>query len=344
MSASRAERFRRATNTARGILNIDVKFRRRLWGAAVIVAAGALSGARAQGRAPIIDMHMHTHHPTFIPSGAPSICRPAPCQGKGAATATEEQSLRGTLAQMDRYNIVKGLVSGTNLAELERWSAAAPGRFVRGVFMTTPEEPRVDLLRREVKSERIGFVGEVAAQLTGVAPNDPRLAPYFEMAEELDVPVLIHTEGIGPELPGFRSAAGNPLLLEPVLVRHPKLRIYVENTGYPFLGEMIAIMTQYPNIYGDLSTITWVLPREAFYRYLKALVDAGLGKRIMFGSDQMRWPEAIGWAVQAIEEAPFLSEAQKRDIFYNNAARFLRIDESAPNTSRPGADRLTSRR
>lgn len=137
------------------------------------------------------------------------------------------------------------------------------------------------------------------------------------------MPVLIHTEGIGPELPAFRVSAGHPVLLEPVLVRHPELTIYVENTGYPFLDEMVAVMSQYPNIHGDLSTITWVLPRAAFYRYLQGLMDAGLGKRLMFGSDQMRWPEAIGWAVAAIQEAPFLSEEQKRDIFYNNAVRFL---------------------
>ena len=298
------------------------------WGAIMTCTMVAAAVAPAQERPPIIDMHMHTHHPPFIPAGMPSICRPAPCDGRGAATALEEQSLRGTLAQMQRYNIVKGMLSGTDLAELERWSAAAPGRFMHGLFMTTPGEPTADMMRREVRAGRIGFIGEVATQLTGVAPNDLRLAPYFAMAEELDIPMLVHTEGIGPELPGFRSAAGNPLLLEPVLVRHPKLRIYIENTGYPFLGEVIAIMTQYPNIYGDLSTITWVLPRPAFHRYLKALVDAGLGKRLMFGSDQMRWPEAIGWAVQAIQEAPFLTEEQKRDIFYNNAIRFLGQDAS----------------
>lgn len=298
------------------------------WGAVMTVMMVSSGLARAQDRPPIIDMHMHTHHPPFIPAGAPSICRPVPCQGKGAATAREEESLRGTLEQMQRYNIVKGMLSGTDLAELGRWSAAAPGRFVQGVFMITPGEPSADAMRREAQAGRIGFIGEVATQLTGVAPNDPRLAPYFAMAAELDIPMLVHTEGIGPELPGFRSAAGNPLLLEPVLVRHPRLRIYVENTGYPFLDEMIAIMSQYPNIYGDLSTITWVLPRPAFYRYLKGLVDAGLGKRLMFGSDQMRWPEAIGWAVQAIQEAPFLTEEQKRDIFHNNAVRFLARDAS----------------
>ncbi|MDH4272210.1 MAG: hypothetical protein OEW18_09575 [Candidatus Aminicenantes bacterium] len=45
----------------------------------------------------------------------------------------------------------------------------------------------------------------------------------------------------------------------------------------------------------------------------------------MFGSDQMTWPDAIGMAVEAVEKADFLSDKQKRDILYNNAARFLRL-------------------
>jgi predicted TIM-barrel fold metal-dependent hydrolase len=48
----------------------------------------------------------------------------------------------------------------------------------------------------------------------------------------------------------------------------------------------------------------------------------------MFGSDQMVWPEAIGLAVEGIETATFLSREQKRDIFYNNAARFMKLKES----------------
>jgi predicted TIM-barrel fold metal-dependent hydrolase len=47
----------------------------------------------------------------------------------------------------------------------------------------------------------------------------------------------------------------------------------------------------------------------------------------MFGSDQMVWPGLIALSIEIIEEAPFLSEEQKRDIFYNNAARFLRLSE-----------------
>ena len=46
----------------------------------------------------------------------------------------------------------------------------------------------------------------------------------------------------------------------------------------------------------------------------------------MFGSDQMQWPEAIGRAVEAIESADFLTAEHRRDIFYNNAVRFLRLN------------------
>jgi predicted TIM-barrel fold metal-dependent hydrolase len=60
--------------------------------------------------------------------------------------------------------------------------------------------------------------------------------------------------------------------------------------------------------------------------YLEALVRAGLGQRLMFGSDQMRWPDKIGEGLAAIEEAPFLTKQLKRDILFNNAARFLRLD------------------
>jgi predicted TIM-barrel fold metal-dependent hydrolase len=42
----------------------------------------------------------------------------------------------------------------------------------------------------------------------------------------------------------------------------------------------------------------------------------------------MVWPGAIDIAIEGIRSADFLSEEQKRDIFYNNAARFLRWNAS----------------
>ena len=84
-------------------------------------------------------------------------------------------------------------------------------------------------------------------------------------------------------------------------------------------------MSMYRQVYADLAVINWIPPRQEFHDYLHRLVQTGLGKRLMFGSDQMIWPEAIGMAIESIESAGFLTAEQKRDIFYNNAARFLRL-------------------
>lgn len=280
-----------------------------------------------QDRSPVIDMHLHADLPPYdVPEGKPALCRPEPCKGEGAAIADLDRLLEKTLEQMDRHNIVKAFLSGLDLEVVQKWKKAAPGRFIGAPFIVRPGEPAPEVLRKELKARRLEGIGEIAVQLNGFAPNDPALEPYFALAEEFDVPVLIHTAGIGPYMPGFRSSAGTPLLLEEVLVRHPKLRIFVENAGYPYRDQMIAMMYQYPQLHGDMSTISWVIPRAAFYDYLEAFMRAGLGKRLMFGSDQMRWPEKIGEGIEAIKEADFLTEEQKRDILYNNAVRFLQMD------------------
>lgn len=284
----------------------------------------------AQERAPIIDMHLHADLPPYeVPAGAPALCRPEPCRGGGQATANHAETLEKTLEAMERYNIVKAFLSGVDLQLVHEWEAAAPGRFIASPFIVEVGRPGPAMLRREYVAGRLGGMGEIATQLNGIAPNDPELEPYFALAEELDIPVLIHTAGIGPYMPGFRSAAGNPLLLEDVLVRHRQLRLFVENAGYPYRDEMIAMMYQYPQLYADVSTIGWVIPRTAFYDYLEAFVRAGLEKRLMFGSDQMRWPEKIGEGIEAIEQAQFLTDEQKRDILYNNAVRFLRLEQGS---------------
>jgi predicted TIM-barrel fold metal-dependent hydrolase len=211
---------------------------------------------------------------------------------------------------------------------VDQWAQKAHNRFFASAGIGAPL-PDIEDLRRAYQTGRFKGMGEIGTQYSTMAPNDPRLAPYFALADEMDVPVLIHTAGLGAGLPGFRADLGHPLLLEEVIVRHPRLRIYLENAGYPFMDEAVALMTQYPHVHADVSTITWLIPRSAFHRYLRNLVEAGLGKQLMFGSDQMEWPEAIGLGIEAIEAAEFLTAEQKRDIFYNNAARFLKLREGA---------------
>jgi uncharacterized protein len=75
----------------------------------------------------------------------------------------------------------------------------------------------------------------------------------------------------------------------------------------------------------DVGIISYAFPRKQFYDYIQRLIDAGFENRIMFGSDEMVWPDAESAAIDTIQNAPSLTAAQKRDILYNNAARFLRL-------------------
>ncbi len=216
-------------------------------------------------------------------------------------------------------------------ALVERWRSAAPQRIIPGFFLGDPRSVSIDSLRKLYQSRRLAVLAEVTTQYAGLAPSDSLLEPYFALAEQADIPVGIHM-GPGPPgapyvgSPAYRARLSNPLLLEETLVRHPKLRVWVMHAGWPMLDEMLALLYTYPQVYVDVGVIDYLLPRAEFHAYLRRLVEAGFESRIMFGSDQMLWPQAIGYAIRSIESADFLTEKQKRDILYNNAARFLRLD------------------
>lgn len=301
----------------------------------LILATGHLTQPAQAGpqadsrRLPIIDVHLHALR--LEDGEAPP---PNPVTRKPATATTTAEIREASLAALTRYNIVKAVTSGA-LETVTAWREAAPDRVIPAAYVG-PQEPLPELakLRADFQAGRVKVLGELGLQYMGLSPADPQLEPYFALAEELDIPVGIHT-GLAargtpydPCCPKFRVALGNPILLEEVLIRHPKLRVYLMHAGGPFLQETKAIMAVYPQVYADLGVINWIIPRDEFHNALQALVRAGLGKRLMFGSDQMLWPEAIGMAIEGIESAAFLSEEQKRDIFYNNAARFLRIEEA----------------
>ena len=297
----------------------------------LILLTGLASAAPAQQneqtRPPIIDVHVHAYER----DERWTLKVPNPRTGQPMTASTEQEHMRATLAEMKKYNIVKAVVSNHYPAVL-RWHAAAPDRIVVSYGFDDPARVDLALVRREHAAGRLMALGEVALQYEGVSPNDPKMEPIWALAEELDIPVGLHT-GLAPPrtpytcCPKFRNALGNPALLEEVLIRHPRLRIYLMHAGFPYEQETIAIMHMYPQVYADLGVLDWSRPREEFHEYLRTLVRSGFGKRLMFGSDQMVWPEAVGLAVDGIESASFLTEEQRRDIFYNNAVRFFRLDK-----------------
>lgn len=282
----------------------------------------------SQDRLPIIDMHLHAHTAGVL-SSTDSTWAPLHLN----MPETDEDLMHESLAALEIFNIVKAITSGDSQT-VAKWRTAAPGKIIPGIKLSDLPEDSAFFAKLRTHLERgdIAVLGELQPQYAGFGPDDSRFEPYFSLAEEFDVPIAIHM-GLGPSggvatcCPEYRVRAGDPLLLEDILARYPEVRIYVMHAGWPMVDHMVALLHSYPQVYVDVGVINWYLPRIEFHSYLKRLVQAGFGKRIMFGSDQMNWPDAIALAIEGIESADFLTENQKRDIFYDNAARFLRLSE-----------------
>ena len=300
---------------------------------------------------PVIDVHLHAFPADFLGAPPQSVCapferwvafdpradipeqparNPDSCREPLPSPETDEELMRCTLEELERLSVV-GVLNGP-LPVVDRWKAAAPDRLLLpGLLFNVVDGPSPEEFRELARSGRVAVLGEVLNQYAGIAPNDSLFEPYLAIAEELDIPVAIHL-GPGPPgtayrgTPAYRARFGSPLLLEDVLVRHPRLRIWAMHAGWPLGDEMVEVLYAHPQLHVDVGILSWGYPRAEFHAYLKRLIDAGFVDRILFGSDQMLWPQTIERAIAGIETADFLTEEQKRMILHDNATRFLGLD------------------
>ena len=308
------------------------------------LAAGA---AAAPSGGPVIDMHLHASrirtsapvpacpgnqpliYPALDPRQAASNPDLVSCPRPIRSPASSAELRDRTIAELRKHNVRRGVLAG-DPALVEEWTTRAPGLFIAAAVPRRRAVSALEELARLHAAGKAGVFAELGLQYGGIRADDPSFEPFWALAEKLDVPVGIH---LGEGMPGqsdggsdrYRAALTSPFQLEEVLQRHPRLRLYVMHAASPLTDEMIAMLFEYPQLYVDVGANVWNMPRAQFYGQLRRMVEAGFSQRILFGSDQTLFPQAIGLAIDTIEEAPFLSRQQKRDILYNNAARFLRL-------------------
>lgn len=274
------------------------------------------------------------------------------------------QTTPAAIPRLDSLNVRYWFLSSL-AADLRTWQSADSARYLPGLvfpcdrgrapitgrpcFDNPSELPDTAWLRAEIKAGRIRAFGELSPQYLGMSPADPRLEPYWKMAEEFDIPVGIHM-GLGPpgaayesnpvplKSPEYRMAYGDPMILEEVLLRHRRLRLFVMHAGWPRVESMMALLYAHPSVYVDVAALSWarLVPRAGYNRYIRDLVEGGFAKRIMFGSD---FPDQVAAGIDAVLAADFLSAEAKADILCNNAMRFLRLPASTCSPSSSRGDR-----
>jgi hypothetical protein len=274
---------------------------------------------------PFIDMHFHAW-----PNGADA----PPDHPKNI------KGMQESLKQFDEVNLVFAATSGPQ-AFLEAWSKVKPKQLALGpifpcdgglnpnwyryqCFDNGTVFPDIEWLEQQYISGKYKVMGELYNQYAGIPYVDPRMFPYYEMAERLGIPVLFHCHSAPPKTaygccPNFRLSLGNPMLIEEVLVLYPKLKVQIAHANPIAYPMILDLLFQYPQVYVDLSPFDRLYKRDKFYRLLKEFKDANLIKRVVYGSDGGKYAKAQ----EVYSGADFLTERDIEGIFCRNAAKFM---------------------
>jgi predicted TIM-barrel fold metal-dependent hydrolase len=144
----------------------------------------------------------------------------------------------------------------------------------------------------------------------------PELAEVYGRAQELGLPVMVHT---GTSIfPGARNVYADPLPLDDVGVDFPDLAVILAHLGRPLWADAsFFLLRRHPNFWGDVSGI----PPRSLLRYFPRLAE--VADKLLWGTD---WP---GPMVPGLEEnlqafqALDLSEEVRRKLLQDNADRLF---------------------
>jgi len=272
--------------------------------------------------AQVIDMHMHSYTEKDFWVGK--------ARNGFESSNTTKEHLEQTIQKMNQHKIEYAVICGT-LESIEKYTKADK-RFIPGYQDYEDTLIPVKKFEEYVQSGKIKVFGEVMAVYKGQTLADSLYQPYLAICEKYGVPVAYHSGGSFPNAqqlgwPKYRIALGDPFLIEDVLVKYPKLKLYLMHAGENFYENTLRMMDGYPNLYADLGAELWLHPLTKDYgiKFLKSAKEYGFLDRVLFGSDQMVWPEAITSSIDFLNAMDFLTKAEKEMVLYKNAKKFLGI-------------------
>ncbi|HEY8548358.1 MAG TPA: amidohydrolase family protein [Vicinamibacterales bacterium] len=155
-----------------------------------------------------------------------------------------------------------------------------PGKLIGFCSVDPHDADAVQQLERS--AEKLGLRGlKVAPIYQNVHPSDPRFVRLMEAAESLGIPVLIHQgttfcENVSLEL-------ANPVLLQPLALRFPRLRMVIAHMGHPWIAETLVLIRKHRHLYADISAL-YYRPWQ-FYNALVLAMEYGVLDRLLFGTD-----------------------------------------------------------
>ena len=258
----------------------------------------------------IIDSHCHIYPDKIAQKASDATGHfydiPASLDGR-ISTLLEH----GEAAGIDHFVVQSVATTPKQVSSINNFIAEAvaqsEGRFT-GLGTLHPDSEDMEADVNEIIA--LGLKGvKLHPDIQRVQLDDPRMHKMYELCEGR-LPMLIHTGDC-------RYDYSNPNRLRPILDKYPKLTVIGAHFGGWSIWETATEqLCRYENFMVDCSSTLYVISPETAKKLIKAYgVD-----RVLFGTDYPLWkPE--------IELARFmeidLTDEERRDILYNNAAKLF---------------------
>ena len=156
-------------------------------------------------------------------------------------------------------------------------------------------------------------------------PHDPRLRVVYDLAEEFNVPVMIHSGDTYTSTGKVKYS--HPLEIDEVAVDHRNVSLVICHLGNPWLVDCMEVVYKNPNVYADFSGLILGDFTEAFEDYMEEQISevilyAGEPHKFLYGSD---WPICSMKSYVDFVRQLKLTPAHLHAIMYENARSLFRL-------------------
>ena len=260
----------------------------------------------------IIDSHCHIYPDKIAQKASDSTGHfydlPASLDGK-ISTLLE----RGERAGIEHFIVQSVATTPKQVSSINNFIAASVaengGKFT-GLGTLHPDSEDMEADVNEIIS--LGLKGvKLHPDIQKVKLDDERMLKMYELCEGR-LPILIHTGD-------YRYDYSNPNRMMPILDAYKNLTVIGAHFGgWSIWEEATKKFCKYENFYVDCSSSLYAISAQK----AKELVRAYGTDRVLFGTDYPLWdPETELDRFMKVD----LTESERQDILYNNAAKLFQI-------------------
>jgi predicted TIM-barrel fold metal-dependent hydrolase len=195
---------------------------------------------------------------------------------------------------------------------------------VAGVSYLSYTENDIDELRVFLKDRMI--VGlKIYPGYEPFFPNDSRMKSVYEMADEFDVPVMIHTgDTFSPQ---GKLKYSHPIHVDEVAVDYPNVKFIICHLGSPWFRDTMEVVYKNSNVFTDISGLVLGNFTDRFESYMskqfQEMVIYGMEPdKVLFGTD---WPISSMESYLEFMEDLSIPEKEKKKILFENAVRLFKL-------------------